>query len=76
MKLISNVTEIYCIADDFCKEYELELSKKHFRFQALLPTYPKTRNGKGRVSDAEMITFLSWFKQNVSLFQPQSVIIF
>ena len=33
MKLISKVTEIYCIADDFCKEYELELNKKHFRFQ-------------------------------------------
>ena len=33
MKLISKVTGIYCIADDFCKEYELELNKKHFRFQ-------------------------------------------
>ena len=28
MKLISKVTEIYCIADDFCKEYELEVNKK------------------------------------------------
>ena len=28
MKLISKVTEICCIADDFCKEYELELNKK------------------------------------------------
>ena len=28
MKLISKVTEIYCIANDFCKEYELELNKK------------------------------------------------
>ena len=28
MKLISKVTEIYCIADDCCKEYELELNKK------------------------------------------------
>ena len=28
MKLSSKVTEIYCIADDFCKEYELELNKK------------------------------------------------
>ncbi len=37
MKLISKVTEIYCIADDFCKEYELEL-KKHFRFQIPLQT--------------------------------------
>jgi len=26
MKLISKVTEMYCIADDFCKEYELELN--------------------------------------------------
>ena len=28
MKLVSKVTEIYCIADDFCKEYELELNKR------------------------------------------------
>ncbi len=28
MKLISEVTGIYCIADDFCKDYELELNKK------------------------------------------------
>ena len=27
MKLASKVTEIYCIADDFCKEYNLELNK-------------------------------------------------
>ena len=39
MKLVSKVTEIYCIADDFCKEYELELNKKkHFRFQIPLQT--------------------------------------
>ena len=38
MKLISKVTEIYCIADDFSKEYELELNKKHFRFQIPLQT--------------------------------------
>ena len=32
MKLVSKVTEIYCIADDFCKEYhsELLLSGKSF----------------------------------------------
>ena len=30
MKLISKVTEIYCIADVFCKEYELELNKENF----------------------------------------------
>ena len=38
MKLISRVTEIYCIADDFCKEYELELNTKHFCFQIPLQT--------------------------------------
>ena len=27
MKLVNKVTEIYCIADDFCKEYHLELNK-------------------------------------------------
>ena len=31
MKLVSKVTEIYCIADDFCKEYELDLNKKALR---------------------------------------------
>ena len=30
MKLISKVTKIHCVADDFCKEYELELNKKAF----------------------------------------------
>lgn len=41
MELISKNTEIYCITDDFSKEYELELNKKHFRFQVLLPTLLK-----------------------------------
>ena len=27
MKLVSKVTGIYCIADDFCKEYHSELNK-------------------------------------------------
>ena len=36
MKLISKIMEIYCIADDFCKEYELELNKKStFAFKSL-----------------------------------------
>ena len=30
MKLISKVTAFYCIAYVFCKEYELELSKRTF----------------------------------------------
>jgi hypothetical protein len=27
----SKVTEIFCIADDFCKEFEAEMAKTHFR---------------------------------------------
>ena len=36
MKLINKIMEIYCIAGDFCKEYELELNKKStFAFKSL-----------------------------------------
>ena len=58
MKLISKVTEIYCIADDFCKEYELELNKKALSLSNPSPNTSKTRNRKGRMSAAEMITIL------------------
>ena len=61
MKLISKVTEIYCIPDDFCKEYELELNKKALSLSNPSPNTPKTRNRKGRMSDAEMITILVLF---------------
>ena len=61
MKLISKVTEIYCIADDFCKEYELEVNKKALSLSNPSPNTPKTRNRKGRMSDAEMITILVLF---------------
>ena len=64
MKLISKVTEIYCIADDFCKEYELELNKKALSLSNPPPNTPKTRNRKGRMSDAEMITILVLFHSN------------
>jgi len=51
MKLISKVTEIYCIADDFCKEYELELNKKALSLSNPSPNTPKRRNRQGRMSD-------------------------
>ena len=41
MELVNKNTEIYCITDDFSKEYEFELNKKHFRFQVLLTTLLK-----------------------------------
>ena len=41
MKLIGKVTEIYCIADDSCKEYELELNKKALSLSNPSPNAPK-----------------------------------
>ncbi len=64
MKLISKVTEIYCIADDFCKGYELEMNKKALSLSNPSPNNPKTRNRKGRLSDAEMISILVLFHSN------------
>ena len=63
MKLISKVTVIYRIADDFCKKYEWELNKKTLLLSSPSP-HPKTRNRKGRMSDAEMITILVLFHSN------------
>ena len=64
MKLVSKVTEIYCIADDFCKEYHSELNKT-----SLSPSNPSANSSKhckrkGRMSDAEMITILILFHSN------------
>ena len=64
MKLISKVTEIYCIADDFFKEYELEVNKKALSLSNPSANTPKTCNINGRMSDAEMITILVLFHSN------------
>ncbi|THG34134.1 IS982 family transposase, partial [Muribaculum caecicola] len=46
------ITEIFCLADDFCKYFSSEL-KKH-----QLCDGNKHRNKPGRLSDAEVITIL------------------
>lgn len=54
------ITEIFCIADDFCKELEKEFAKK------VLPdsdNAPK-RHRKRMMSDAEVITILICFHFN------------
>jgi len=61
MKLISKIMEIYCIADDFCKEYELGLNKKALSLSNPSPNTPKTRNRKGRMSDAKKMSFPTYF---------------
>ena len=51
------IIEIYCIADDFCKEYALEI-KKHKR----LPNDGKKRRNRScEMSDSEIITILLLF---------------
>ena len=47
----SKVTEIFCIADDFCKEFEVEMAKN------ALPSSPEApkRRRKRMMSDAEVI---------------------
>ncbi len=53
----SKVTEIFCIADDFCKEFELEMAKKTLDST---PEAPRRRR-KRMMSDAEVITILICF---------------
>ena len=49
------ITEIFCLADDFCKEYSAEIDS-----HKKLPTCEgkKTRNRKHEMSDSEIITIL------------------
>ena len=54
------VTEIFCIADDFCKEFEVEMVKKSLPSSADAPK----RRRKRMMSDAEVITILICFHFN------------
>ncbi|MEE1021980.1 MAG: hypothetical protein U0L83_02415 [Muribaculaceae bacterium] len=56
----SKVTEIFCIADDFCKEFEVEMAKNALPSS---PDAPKRRR-KRMMSDAEVITILIRFHFN------------
>ena len=56
----SKVTEIFCIADDFCKEFELEMAKNTLPSSADAPK----RRRKRMMSDAEVITILICFHFN------------
>ena len=52
----AKVTEIYCMADDFCKEFALQ-QKKYM----LEDKNRKHRNKPNRMSDAEIMVILSLF---------------
>lgn len=57
----SKVTEIFCIADDFCKEFEVEMAKNSLPSS---PDAPKRRR-KRMMSDAEVTTILICFHFNI-----------
>lgn len=48
------ITEIFCIADDFCKEFEVEMDK----IALSDPNMPKRRKRKWRMSKSEIMTIL------------------
>ena len=56
----SKVIEIFCIADDFCKEFDIEVAKKAIRSTSDAPK----RRRKRMMSDAEVITILICFHFN------------
>ena len=51
------ITEIFCIVDDFCKEYAKDISKK----QILPCDGKKHRNRSCEMSDSEIMTILLMF---------------
>ncbi len=56
----SKITEIFCISDDFCKEFEAEMAKNAL---TSTPDAPHRRR-KRMMSDAEVITILICFHFN------------
>ena len=53
------VNEIFCIADDFCKEFDASIEKNSLRADG-----KKHRNRKGQMSDSEIMTILICFHFN------------
>lgn len=53
----NKITEIFCLADDFCKFFNQEFKKS----QITQNNTTKTRNRKPKLSDAEVITILVLF---------------
>lgn len=57
---INKITEIFCIADDFSKEFDLEIEKSSLK----APDGRKHRRRKGTMSDSEIMTILICFHFN------------
>ena len=59
----AKVTEIYCLADDFCKEFS-KFQEKHMFSTS--PKNGKHRNKPNRMSDAEIMLIMILFIQEVT----------
>ena len=59
----SKVTEIYCMADDFCKEFALQQEK-----YMIEDSKKKHRNKPNRMSDAEIMVILRSCFEMIKLF--------
>ena len=55
----AKVTEIYCLADDFCKEFAKHQEKHMFSSSS---TSGKHRNNPNRMSDAEIMLIMILFQ--------------
>ncbi|MDR3118336.1 MAG: IS982 family transposase, partial [Mediterranea sp.] len=51
------ITEIFCIADDFCKEFSLEVKKHQLEGRIAERSYYRP----SRMSESEIITILIYF---------------
>lgn len=60
MLTADKVTEIFCICDDFCKEFNAEVEKNSIK----APDGRKHRRRNGMMSDAEVMTILICFHFN------------
>lgn len=57
MITVDKVIEIFCIADDFCKEYSSEVQKHQLEFK----DGKKRRNRPCQLSDSEIVAILVCF---------------
>lgn len=57
---INKITEVYCICDDFCKEFNQKIEETAIK----APTYRGCGKRKPQISDAEIITILIGFHTN------------
>lgn len=64
----SKVTEIYCLADDFCKEFAVQQEKYMIEDKSR-----PHRNKPNRMSDAEIMVILIFYPAHRNVFSPHPI---